>query len=357
MLPVDGPSTPDETAAVAARDELERAFRRIPVDQRAVFVLHHYLGLPLVEIAEMLEIPAGTARSRLYYATQGLRAVLVGDAELELEEGRLGMTDDRSLERAARSWLESGPTEAPDRAVEAALLRIQTTRQDRVIPVLWRLPTMNAFGRLFAGLATVALVAVVGLVALRPGGGPGAPVASPSPSVSPAPSAASTPSPSPTPAVAACALLTSQEVRTFSGNPGLGAVASGSGSGAETDCRFVTGGGDIIVRLTYTKPGGAAAFAAVKARPGVQVVDGLGSGAVFDPAIGTLYVTSGDALVAIVSGSASDAESARLSGETTLGEAPGRPPVGTTGRRTWPSTPAGSRKGATPASLPFDGLR
>ena len=88
LLPVEGPSTPDETAAVAARDELERAFRRIPVEQRAVFVLHHYLGLPLVEIAEMLEIPAGTARSRLHYATQGLRSVLIGEATPALQEGR-----------------------------------------------------------------------------------------------------------------------------------------------------------------------------------------------------------------------------------------------------------------------------
>ena len=87
MLPLDGPSTPDATTTIAARDELERAFRRIPVDQRAVFVLHHYLGLPLVEIAEILEIPAGTARSRLHYATQGLRAVLIGDAALELAKG------------------------------------------------------------------------------------------------------------------------------------------------------------------------------------------------------------------------------------------------------------------------------
>jgi RNA polymerase sigma-70 factor (ECF subfamily) len=89
VLPVDGPTTPDETAAVAVRDELERAFRRIPVDQRAVFVLHHYLGLPLVEIAEILEIPAGTARSRLHYATRGLRSALIGEAEPTLSGGRL----------------------------------------------------------------------------------------------------------------------------------------------------------------------------------------------------------------------------------------------------------------------------
>jgi RNA polymerase sigma-70 factor (ECF subfamily) len=88
VLPVDGPSAPDDASTVVDRDELERAFLRIPIDQRAVFVLHHYLGLPLVEIAEMLDIPAGTARSRLHYATLGLRKVLVAEPELALEGGR-----------------------------------------------------------------------------------------------------------------------------------------------------------------------------------------------------------------------------------------------------------------------------
>jgi RNA polymerase sigma-70 factor (ECF subfamily) len=89
VLPVDGPSTPDGSAAFADRDELERAFRRLPVDQRAVFVLHHYVGLPLVEIAELLEIPAGTARSRLHYATRGLRTALAAEPEAMLQGGRL----------------------------------------------------------------------------------------------------------------------------------------------------------------------------------------------------------------------------------------------------------------------------
>ena len=89
VLPIDGPSTPDGTDAVADRDELERAFRRLPIEQRAVFVLHHYLGLPLVEIAELLEIPAGTARSRLHYAIAGLRDALSVGREPIASEGRL----------------------------------------------------------------------------------------------------------------------------------------------------------------------------------------------------------------------------------------------------------------------------
>ena len=47
------------------------------------------LGLPLVEVAELLEIPAGTARSRLHYAIAGLRDALVAEREPVIQEGRL----------------------------------------------------------------------------------------------------------------------------------------------------------------------------------------------------------------------------------------------------------------------------
>jgi len=89
LLDLLGSTTADGTRAVADRDELERAFRRIPLDHRSVFVLHHYLGLPLVEIAETLGIPAGTARSRLHYATKALRTVMHPGATPPLEEGHL----------------------------------------------------------------------------------------------------------------------------------------------------------------------------------------------------------------------------------------------------------------------------
>jgi RNA polymerase sigma-70 factor, ECF subfamily len=88
-LPMNGLSTPDSSDDLANRDELERAFRRLSVEQRAVFVLHHYLGLPLVEIAELLEIPAGTARSRLHYAIAGLRDALTAPAKSVSQGGRL----------------------------------------------------------------------------------------------------------------------------------------------------------------------------------------------------------------------------------------------------------------------------
>jgi RNA polymerase sigma-70 factor (ECF subfamily) len=72
-LPLDRADQADDVQSFLDRDELERAFRKLPLDQRAVFVLHHHVGLPLVEVAETLGIPDGTARSRLHYATRALR--------------------------------------------------------------------------------------------------------------------------------------------------------------------------------------------------------------------------------------------------------------------------------------------
>ena len=88
VLPVDGPAGPDDLLSIPDRDALDRAFRRLTVEQRAVFVLHHHLGLPLVDIADTLGIPAGTARSRLHYATRLLREAIEADLS-PVTEGRM----------------------------------------------------------------------------------------------------------------------------------------------------------------------------------------------------------------------------------------------------------------------------
>ena len=80
LLPADEPMGPDGTSLVIDRDQLERGFRRLSIDHRAVVVLHHYLDLPLSEVAEALGVPEGTVRSRLHYAMRGLRAALDADA-------------------------------------------------------------------------------------------------------------------------------------------------------------------------------------------------------------------------------------------------------------------------------------
>jgi RNA polymerase sigma factor (sigma-70 family) len=80
VLPTDEPHFDDGLIAVVDRDQLERGFRRLTIDQRSVVVLYHYLDKPLDEIARILEIPVGTAHSRLHHAMRGMRAALDADA-------------------------------------------------------------------------------------------------------------------------------------------------------------------------------------------------------------------------------------------------------------------------------------
>ncbi len=82
------PSEVDSAGRVADRDQLERAFHRLPVEQRAVIVMHHYECLPLTEVAEALGIPVGTARSRLHYALRTLRGAVEADDRFLPSEGR-----------------------------------------------------------------------------------------------------------------------------------------------------------------------------------------------------------------------------------------------------------------------------
>jgi RNA polymerase sigma-70 factor (ECF subfamily) len=91
LLPGDGDRSPapDEYRAVVDRDELERAFRVLTPEQRAVLVLQHYAGLSLAEIADVLDIPVGTAGSRIHYALRSLRSAIEGARRA----GELGEAD------------------------------------------------------------------------------------------------------------------------------------------------------------------------------------------------------------------------------------------------------------------------
>ena len=71
---------PDHSGVLADRDELARVFGRLSIEHRTIVVLHHYLGLTVDEAATTIGIPVGTAKSRLHYATEALRAALDADA-------------------------------------------------------------------------------------------------------------------------------------------------------------------------------------------------------------------------------------------------------------------------------------
>jgi len=81
VLP-DASNSLETGADLANRDQLERGFRRLDVDQRTVLVMHYYLGFSLDEAAEVLGVPPGTVRSRLHRAINAMRAALEADARM-----------------------------------------------------------------------------------------------------------------------------------------------------------------------------------------------------------------------------------------------------------------------------------
>ena len=66
---------------------MDRAFQRLSVEHRSVVVLVHYLGLTPAEAAETMGTPTGTARSRLHYALQQMRAAIEADARAITRRG------------------------------------------------------------------------------------------------------------------------------------------------------------------------------------------------------------------------------------------------------------------------------
>ena len=55
---------------------IDRAIATLPEPQRAAILLHYFLELPLVEMAEVMQSPVGTVKSRLHFARLALRRAL-----------------------------------------------------------------------------------------------------------------------------------------------------------------------------------------------------------------------------------------------------------------------------------------
>jgi len=81
-----GASASDQAAALADRDQLERAFGRLSPDHRAVIVLTYYRGLTGAEAATALGVSPGTVASRLHHALRAMRAVLDADSRTAMGE-------------------------------------------------------------------------------------------------------------------------------------------------------------------------------------------------------------------------------------------------------------------------------
>ncbi|HEX5826764.1 MAG TPA: RNA polymerase sigma factor [Candidatus Limnocylindrales bacterium] len=91
LTPLHAPAMRDFSGQVIDRDLLDRALAGLAPDWRALVVLHHYLEVPLPEVAASLGIPLGTAKSRLHRALGVLRAAASRDEVPErgaLAQGR-----------------------------------------------------------------------------------------------------------------------------------------------------------------------------------------------------------------------------------------------------------------------------
>jgi len=81
LTPLSPQSVGDSTGLVLDRDQLERGFRRLSADLRAILVLHYYVGMTVPMVAKTLDLPLGTAQSRLARALAVMRDTLGADAE------------------------------------------------------------------------------------------------------------------------------------------------------------------------------------------------------------------------------------------------------------------------------------
>lgn len=75
---------PDEKASVTKSYQLgeiseavNEALKKLPAHQREAFVLRRFQELPYEEIADILDVPVGTAKSRVVRAERGMRPYLM----------------------------------------------------------------------------------------------------------------------------------------------------------------------------------------------------------------------------------------------------------------------------------------
>lgn len=73
---LEPPPAPDHADAAADAVDVQRALLDVPAEFRAVLVMHDVQGLPYEEIAQALDIPLGTVKSRLHRARVALGRAL-----------------------------------------------------------------------------------------------------------------------------------------------------------------------------------------------------------------------------------------------------------------------------------------
>ena len=201
VLTIDQPTLEDRLSQLVDRDELERAFLQLSVEQRAALVLTHYVGLSAAEVGGILGIPVGTVYSRLHYGARTMRDALAASRHAGCEPGGGAMRDmpDRPARRMAPVRTRPRAAARPRAGVGRDPPNAQRPRWSRPVAWITGQPAAGRVDGLPAGQGAVlrfavvlALVAVsvtagLGLIARNSEvGGPGQPTLAP-PAVSPSP--------------------------------------------------------------------------------------------------------------------------------------------------------------------------
>jgi RNA polymerase sigma-70 factor (ECF subfamily) len=81
-IDISGTDSPVTDSAAGSVDTagVRAAFGRLSVEDRTILLLHHLHGLPLEQVARQLQIPVGTAKSRLWSARRALERALEAEA-------------------------------------------------------------------------------------------------------------------------------------------------------------------------------------------------------------------------------------------------------------------------------------
>lgn len=81
LTTIHSPHGGDPTGALADRELVDAALRRLDPGHRAVVALHYLFGMPLPAVAATLGIPLGTAKSRLHHALAAMRVSVTADSQ------------------------------------------------------------------------------------------------------------------------------------------------------------------------------------------------------------------------------------------------------------------------------------
>jgi RNA polymerase sigma-70 factor, ECF subfamily len=84
LMPIHAPAVTDTAGALADRDIVDGVLRHLDERERAIVVLHYFLGMPLTDVAATLGIPVGTVKSRLHRALGEMRIAIVADSAMPL---------------------------------------------------------------------------------------------------------------------------------------------------------------------------------------------------------------------------------------------------------------------------------